>query len=342
MRVPVLAAALLTAAIPLASVAQPSATPPAAPAQVLAQANAALQAGEADKALALLESLPASGPNEAEAHSLICRVRLSLEQFDAAANECEHAVRLGGQNSDDHLWLGRALGEKADRASFLTAFSLAKRTRAEFEEAVRLNPRNAEALVSLGEFYRQAPGVVGGGVDKALEIAAQLDKVDPERAHEFRGRLAEQQKNFTAAEGEFKQAIAAGPHPAFGWNALACFFLRRQRFAEMESAMHSVLSTAERDRHAGVALYDGAGQLIESNRDPALAAAMLDEYLANSSKTEEAPAFIAHIRLARLKEQLGDPAAAARERAAALALASQYKPAQEFKAPDPQPQQARF
>jgi hypothetical protein len=78
-----------------------------------------------------------------------------------------------------------------------------------------------------------------------------------------------------------------------------------------------------------VALYDGASVLIETNRDPALAAKMLEEYLAGSAKTEEAPAFVAHTWLARLKQQLGDTAAASRERAAALALAHEYKPAQD-------------
>ncbi len=323
-----LATALLAAAIPLASAALQSGVPGSA--HTLIQASDAIQAGEADKALALLASSVETGQGASQAHNLLCRVRLSLDQFDAAATECEQAVRLDPLNSDYHLWLGRALGEKADHASFLTAFSLAKRTRAEFEEAVRLNPRSAEALVSLGEFDRQAPGVVGGGMDKAQQVAAQLDKVDAERAHEFRARLAEQQKDYTTAESELKLAIAAGPHPAVGWNALACFFYRRQRFAEMESAMHSVLSAAQRDRHAGVALYDGAGQLLEANRDAALAAAMLEEYLTKSVKTEEAPAFIAHFRLARLRQQLGDSAGAVRERAAALALASQYKPAQDF------------
>jgi hypothetical protein len=56
---------------------------------------------------------------------------------------------------------------------------------------------------------------------------------------------------------------------------------------------------------------------------------MLEEYLAGSAKSEEAPAFVAHTRLARLKQQLGDAAAANRERAAALALAHEYKPAQD-------------
>lgn len=329
-----LPAVSLAAAIPLVAAAQggnpPSAMPQVQnPAHSLAAANAALQAGEADKALSLLASLPASGSGLALGHNLICRVRYTLAQFDSAATECEQAAQLDPENSDFHLWLGRALGEKASRASFLTAFSLAKRTRAEFEEAVRLNPRNAEAMADLGDFYRQAPGVVGGGIDKAEAIAAKLDKVDPARAHKLHGQIAEQQKDFPGAEDEYRKTIAADAHPATGWATLASFYAHRQRFDEMETAVASILSTALHDKHPGPALYDGAGLLIETNRNPALAATMLEDYLAGSAKTEEAPAFIAHIRLARLKQQLGDQPAANRERAAALALAHEYKPAQE-------------
>jgi len=174
----------------------------------LAQVNRALQAGEADKALGLIGSLPQAGAQMAEARNFKCRVRYALQQWNAAVDECEEAVRLDGQNANNHLWLGRALGEKADRASFMTAYSLGKRVRSEFETAVNLDPRNAEALSTLGEFYKDAPGVVGGGIDKAEGIAAQLDKVDPARAHQLRAGIAEARKDLGAAEREFKQAIA--------------------------------------------------------------------------------------------------------------------------------------
>ncbi|MGA2673900.1 MAG: hypothetical protein ABSE99_11800 [Terracidiphilus sp.] len=323
-----LAAGLLAAAAACSASAQ---APRPQLAQALAQSNLALQDGEADKALALLNSLPLSGVGLAETHNLQCRVRLTLEQWDAAARECQQAVNLDGQNSSDHLWLGRALGEKADRASFLSAYSLAKRVRAEFEEAVRLNPRSTEALADLGEFYEDAPGVVGGGSDKAKAVAAQLDKLDAARAHELRGGIAEQDKDFGTAEREYKQAIASGPHPGFQWMTLANFYRRHERWVEMDSAVHSGISAVERDKRAAVALYDGASVLAKANREPALAAKMLEDYLAGPVKTEEAPAFVAHTRLARLMEQLGDAAGAQRERAAALALAHEYRPAQESK-----------
>jgi len=82
------------------------------------------------------------------------------------------------------------------------------------------------------------------------------------------------------------------------------------------------------------------------HQDPALAATLLGSYLDSPAKTEEAPTFIAHLRLAQLKQQLGDPAAADRERKAALALAQEFKPAREFKPANSNqelnPQQAKY
>jgi len=323
-------AGLMLAGLGLAAAAGVSALAQGPGNTQLAQANAALQAGEADKALALLNP-PAQGSRSADAYNLRCRVELTLEQWDRAANDCEQAVKLDGQNSDNHMWLARALGEKASRASFMSAYSLGKRVRAEFEEAARLNPGNGAALADLGQFYYEAPGVVGGGMAKAEGVAAQLDKIDTVRAIELRGQIAEERKDYGTAEREFKLAIAKSPHPAFQWMALAGFYHRRERWTEMESAVSSGQSAAERDKRASVALFNGANVLRHANRGTPRAVKMLEEYLASSGKTEEAPAFEAHTWLARLKEQLGDAAAASRERAAALALAHEYKPALDLK-----------
>ena len=297
----------------------------------LTQVNAALQAGEADKAIELIASLPQQGANMAEAQNLQCRVRFTLQQWDAAAGECEQAVRLDAGNSSYHMWLGRALGERADRASFMSAFSLGKRVRGEFEEAVSLDSHNALALSDLGDFYSEAPGIVGGGADKAENIAQQLDRINPARAHQLRASIAAARKDEATAEHELKLAVQTSPHPAFQWTVLASFYEHRQRWPEMEDAIHNCASAAARDRTAGVALYDGAGVLIRARRDPELAARMLQDYLAGDSKTEEAPAFVAHYRLARLLQQLGDRDGAGHEQAAGYALAREYRPPQDAK-----------
>jgi hypothetical protein len=65
--------------------------------------------------------------------------------------------------------------------------------------------------------------------------------------------------------------------------------------------------------------------------DLSLAAQMFRDYLASSSKIEDAPAFVAYTRLARIEASLGDLADAQRERAAALEIAHTYRPALDLK-----------
>lgn len=289
----------------------------------VAQADAALQSGEADRALSLLNAIPGS----AEVHNLRCRVYFALERWDEAANECNEAVRMDSGSSFDHLWLGRALGEQADNASFFTAFSLAKRTRAEFEQAVNLDPRNGDALTDLGEFYTEAPAVVGGGIDKAQTLLGPIERVDPARAHILLGRIAESRKDLATAEREYRAAASTSEHPAFAWMMLASFYRKHQRWEDMEGAVENGYRAAQRDRKAGVALYNGASVLIRGKRNLALARKMLEEYLSDFPRTEEGPAFVAYTRLAKVNAQLGDKNAAWQARAEALKLAHDYKPA---------------
>lgn len=290
------------------------------------RANQALQNGEVDEATALLQSLPLS-----ESHLIHCRIALMLERWDEAGSECEQAVKLDSQNSDTHLWLGRALGERASRASFMSAYSLGKRVREEFEEAVRLNPKNADALTDLGEFYYDAPSVVGGGIDKAEKIADQLEKLDRGRGIELRARIEQQQKHYDAAEQEYKRAIAGATHPAYQWVSLASFYRSRERWDEMEEAIQNAVKAEAHDPKSAPALYDAASLLLRTKRNPESAVKLLTTYLASSQKSEQAPAFIAHARLARLLEERGDTAGANRERNEAAALAHDFKPSQEHK-----------
>ena len=168
---------------------------------------------------------------------------------------------------------------------------------------------------------------MGGGVDKAQALVPSLQKIDPARAHILLGRIAESRKDYGTAEREYKQATATSEHPAFSWMSLASFYRKRERWDDMEAAVGIGYRAAQHDRHAGVALYNGASVLLKGKRNLALAAKMLEEYLADYPRTEEGPAFEGYTRLARLKGQLGDKNGAWQARADALGLAHDYKPA---------------
>ena len=313
-----LPAGLLASVLAFPAGAQPGTDSPA-------QAVPLIESGEADKALAILNSALEHNGNDADAHNLVCRVYLAERRLDDAMSECEKAASLAPDSAVNHLWLGRVLGEKADQASFLSAYSLAKRVRSELENAAKLDPHNAEALAALGEFDCSAPGIVGGGMDKAEVIAAQLEKVEPSRGHELRAQIAEQRKDYETAEHELREAIRTGQHPAYQWMALASFYRRRERWDEMVATIRSGASAAQRDKHAAGALFNGAAVLIRADRELPTAEKMLEEYLASPNKNEDAPAFVAYGRLARLEDKLGAADAAARDRTAALALAHDYR-----------------
>jgi len=299
------------------------------PAATLTQANASLQAGEADKAIALLAPLPATGAGADAAQNLLCRVRFTLQQWSQAVDECKQAVKLTGNNSDYHMWLARVLGQQASKANIFSAYGDAKNSLTEMQAAVKLDPQNGAALTDLGDYYAQAPGIAGGGIDKAQAIAAQLDKVDADRAAQLRGDIAMAQKNYAAAEQDYKQAAAVSSSPTDKWAVLADFYRKRQQWTDLDAAIQNCMAAAAKDKGGGVGLYDGAGVLIAAKRNPQLAAQMLESYLSGSSLTEEAPAFIAHIRLARLKQQLGDAAGAQQEFATAASLAKEFDPSQD-------------
>jgi tetratricopeptide (TPR) repeat protein len=220
--------------------------------------------------------------------------------------------------------LGRIYGEKADRAGFLSAAGLAKKVRASFERAVELDPRSWEARTDLAEFYLEAPGIVGGGKDKARAEADEIQPLNPAMAHWVRARIAEKNKDTTAAEREYRAEIAASHSSARAWLDLAIFFRHTSRLDEMEQALHT-LESSPVDRPES--LMDGASLLLRTGRDNALAIRLLRRYL--SAPVEEGPAFKAYDMLGQLLEKQGDRRAAAEQYRAALALAHSYTRAQE-------------
>jgi len=292
------------------------------PSQLLEGVRGDLTQGLADQGLQALGQVLAQDPQNAEAHNLQCRIYLQEQRWSDAIRACQAAVKLMPDNSNYHLWLARALGEKADRVSFITAFKMAKQIHVEFETAAKLDPHSVNALSDLGEFYVDAPGIVGGGLDKAGKVAQQLDALAPDRAHYIRARIAENQKDYAQAEEEYKAAIAGSKEPADAWMDLASFYRRRARYEDMIQAVHK---GAALDTQHGVAAADGASVLIRANRDLPFARELLEQYLASSNKSEDAPAFQTHVQLGKLLSGMGDAPGAQQQFAAAVELAKDYQ-----------------
>ena len=287
------------------------------------QANTLLQQGRVDEATVSLRELLAAEPGDAQAHQLLCRIYYAQDMADHAIRECQLAASSDPAGSDNQMWLGRAYGFKASHANPLSALSLAVKVRVAFERAVQLDPENIHAMNDLGEFYVEAPGLIGGGLDKAQALAARMQPHFPSQAHRLLALIAEKKKEDAIAEAEFSNAVAAGKTPE-AYIDLGHFYERHHQPDKMIDALQSGIAI---DRRKGPSLVDAASVLTDANRSPELAETLLRAYLSSAAKTDDAPAFKVHIQLGDLLAHQGDPAAAHREYAAALALASNYVPA---------------
>ena len=294
-------------------------------ASVANSAQDKLTAGRIDEAITELNGRLSLAPADAESSNLLCRAYFALEDWDRAESSCRKAVLLDPNNSRFHLWLGRVYGEKADRAKFVVAATLAGKVRGEFERAVELNPKDVDARLDLAEFYLAAPGIVGGGEQKARAQAQSIAPVNPARAHWIYARIAEQKKDAATAEREYHQYIDLSKGDAEAWLNLALFLRRQKRFDEMEQA---IVKLSQAPMPKLDVLVEASQMLYRAGRSYPFAIELLHRYLA-SGPVEAAPAFKAHYLLGMLLEKQGDIKGAAEEYRASLSLVRNFGLAQQ-------------
>jgi tetratricopeptide (TPR) repeat protein len=280
--------------------------------------------GAADAAVRSLRTITAGNPSSADAHNLLCRVLYSEERWDSAISECERAVALNPKTSLFQLWLGRAYGEKADHSSWFTAIGLAKKTHNCFEKAVDLDPRYVEARSDLSEYYIEAPGFLGGGIEKAAAQANTVDRLEPATAIYIRARIAEHEKRNSDAEEQYKKAVQLHPDSHRQLVDLASFYRRMNRLDEMEAAIQK---SAELNKQNDSSLVDSAGLLLRANRNLPLAASLVHRYIDQGTRSEDAPTFQAQYLLGQILEKQGATKAASQAFQAARNNASDFAPA---------------
>ena len=166
------------------------------------------------KAIQLLQEAATKDPKNPEIFLLLTKSYNELQEHDQAIASAEKAVALSPQNSVYHEWLGRTYGEKAEHAGPFSGLSLAKKVHKEFETAVHLDERNYSARQALIEFDCAAPGIVGGGEDKAIPQIARLTEMDVAEGHYAAGNCRRQKKDFAAADAEFTKSLDSRPKSA--------------------------------------------------------------------------------------------------------------------------------
>jgi tetratricopeptide (TPR) repeat protein len=196
--------------------------------------------------------------------------------YKKAAEILERAIAADPGNSGYVLWLGRAFGRRAENSSPFTAPSYASKARQYFEKSVQLNPRNTEALSDLFEYYLQAPGFLGGGLDKASNTAEQIAAIDPVEGHSAHARLAEKKKEFPNAEEHLRRAAEMAPQQVGRTIDLAKFLAIQGRYEESEQSFHNAEKIAP---DSPTLMYARAEVYIQKGRNLDIARRLLQRYM---------------------------------------------------------------
>lgn len=293
----------------------------------LEKAKGAFEKGEYAQAIEILKNAAAAEPNNGDLYVLLARSYLELNQYDAAVSSAEKAVAANPKNSDYHRWLGEAYGAKADHASMLSAYSFARKTQKEFAAAVDLDAHNFDAQQDLIEYDCTAPGMVGGGEEKAQPLIEKLMAMDAAEGHYATGICRAQKKNYEAADMEFAKALENKPKTAKRIYDIGDYFLQRKNPEKLLAVAAAGEELAPRDPRGK--FYRGVAQVMQGQK-PAEAEKLLREYLQLAPMNSEYPRpWAAHYWLGKLQENQKNPAAARGEYQAALKLNAKYKPAQE-------------
>lgn len=287
----------------------------------------AYETGDYAKAIQSLQAAAAKDPKNGDIELLLAKNYLELQEHDAAIRSAEKAVDLDPKNSVYHEWLGRAYGDKADHAGWFSAMSLARKTRKEFQTAVELDERNFSARQALIEFDCSAPGIVGGGEDKAQPQIQKLAEMDAAEGHYAAGNCRRQKKDFALADEEFTKALESQPKSPELIFDIGDYAVKRSQPERLLAVAGAGERVAPNDLRAKY--YRGVG-LVFSKEKPEEAERLLQEYVSKAPKRTGYPSAAAgRVWLGRLFESQNRRVDAEKEYETAVRLDPKNKMAQE-------------
>ncbi len=230
------------------------------------------------------------------------RDQMNAGKLDRAIELAEAWTQREPQSSQAFVWLGRVYGRQALEASVFTKLSWAGKCREAWETAVRLDGNNIDARFDLLGYYLQAPGVAGGGRDKAEATLPEIDAIHPSYGQLARGQIAAANKELAAARNHFEAAVTADPASIRARTALANLHLREQRNAEARAVWQQALQLKADDVYA---IYQLGRLAALTGEELEAGLQQLDQFLAVEDKPSDLSVEGAHWRRGQILAKLG-------------------------------------
>jgi Tfp pilus assembly protein PilF len=247
------------------------------------RAHELYQRTEYAQALAILDR---AANKDADTFELIGQCHLMQGDYRQAGEAFEKALAMEPRSSELHRLMGTVYGRRAETGNIFTAAGNARKAHQYFEEAVALDPNNREAVANLFQYYLEAPGVMGGGVDKAENLIKHIAKLNPAAAFHAQAELESKRKRFDVAEGELRRALQAEPQNPARQIDLARFLAERGRIKESDEKFAEAARVAPNSPEL---LFARAETYIRQKRNLNDARQLLERYLASPLTPDDPP-----------------------------------------------------
>lgn len=157
------------------------------------------------------EHLLSAEPQNPELHYYLGLLAQKRGEPEDAILHLEAAVAAAPGNADYQIELGGAYGAAASKASLLDKLTWAKKCLTALQRAVELAPDSIAARNALVSFYREAPPIAGGGIDKAYEQADEIRKRDVVTGSAVLGQLYFGARRYDDAFETYEAALSLHP-----------------------------------------------------------------------------------------------------------------------------------
>jgi tetratricopeptide (TPR) repeat protein len=233
-----------------------------------------------------LNVLQAIQPKDGAVFELMGRDYYMQADYRRATDVLEKAVQMDPFNAEYALWSGRAWGRRAETSSPFTAPAYASKARQYLEKSVQLNPTNLDAQSDLFEYYLDAPGFLGGGLDKAEATAERMTQISPADGQWAEAKLAEKRKESRTAEAHLRRAVELAPQQVGKIIDLARFLMKQGRYQEAEQSFERADKVAPNSPRV---VYARACVYVEANRNLDVARELLKRYMTMDLQPDDPP-----------------------------------------------------
>lgn len=218
----------------------------------------------------LLEEILDEGENNADANFYLGRTYFRLKDYSEASDYIEEAIEIEDNNAEYHFWLAQAYAANAQESSFISAAFIAPKIKDEFARTIEIDPSHLGGHIGLANFHLNAPGIVGGDIDKVLKVGKSLIELDEKNGRFVLINYYTKKENFDSVEVQLKileDKFSGDKNFASFYNRYGYSLLNQEKFDEAIKYFKKQVELTPEDANSYDSLGDGyrsAGNLQEA------------------------------------------------------------------------------